>query len=56
MAGMGIVCGAIWRLMMTKRESGDIWLAAAIMLVVVGVLLAWFGVESLVDAVEVLGG
>lgn len=39
-----------------KHESGDIWLVAAIVLAVIGVLLAWFGVESLVDAVEVLGG
>ena len=33
-----------------KHESGDIWLAAAIVLVVIGVLLAWFGVEALAEA------
>lgn len=33
-----------------KHKSGDIWLAAAIVLVVIGVLLAWFGVDWLFES------
>lgn len=33
-----------------KHESVDIWLTAAIVLVLVGMLLAWFGVDWLFDA------
>ncbi|SUB63204.1 Uncharacterised protein [Plesiomonas shigelloides] len=40
----------------SELENGNIWLAAAIVLVVIGVLLAWFGIEDLVKAVEQLNG
>lgn len=33
-----------------RRESADPWLAAAIVLVIIGMLLAWFGVDELAEA------
>lgn len=33
-----------------RRESADPWLAAAIVLVIIGMLLAWFGVDWLVES------
>ena len=39
-----------------RDKSDDLWLLAAIVLVIVGVLLAWFGVDYLSHTAEQLNG